>query len=177
MEQDPLPPSTPRPERPEPPPHREQRAATGGIALVLIGIFFLLNNFFPNTVGRSFLLLVGVAFLLAYFMGRRRVGFLIPGGIVSGLGLGVLLAQWFPGRESGGIVLLCMAAGFGSIWIFERSQRWALIPGGILALIGAFVLTSELAGLGDLRLWWPAILILLGLWVLLSRVQASRRGG
>lgn len=151
----------------------------GGIVLVLAGIFFLLNNLFPMEMGRAFLLLVGAAFLLAYFLGSRKVGFLIPGGIVSGLGLGTLLSQFAPGgpgRESGGITLLGLGLGFGSIWLFERHHQWSLLTGVILGLIGAFVFATELGEFRDVSRWWPVVLVLIGGWLLFRRAQVARRG-
>lgn len=177
MEQDELPPPASSPLLPEPPPQRRPRGGAAGIILVIAGIFFLLVNFFPRQVGPSFLLLVGVAFLAAYFLGGRHVGFLIPGGIIAGLGVGVLVAQTSPGQESGGIILVCLALGFVAIWVFERGHQWSLIPGGILAAIGAFVLSNELVQLNYVARWWPAILILVGLWALIRRAQSAGRGG
>lgn len=175
MQQDELPPPASKPEVPQPPRHRRTGGAVGGIILIIAGIFFLLANIFPRQVGPSFPLLVGLAFLTAYFLGQRNVGFLIPGGIIAGTGLGVLLAQLIPDRESGGIIVLCLGLGFIAIWLFERGHQWALIPGGILVVIGAFVASSELAQL-NLGRWWPAVLILVGLGVLVRRAQAARRG-
>jgi len=70
-----------------------------------------------------------------------------------------------------------MGLGFITIRLFERSHQWSLIVGGILAAIGAFILAGEVAELRDLGRWWPALLILLGLWVLMRRIQAAGRGG
>lgn len=166
-------PPTPSPP-PEPLPHRKRRVAVGGIVLVLLGLFFLLSNFFPGERGSSFLLLVGVAFLAGYLLGGRNARFLIPGGIVSGLGLGVYLENWLPRSESGGVVLLGLGLGFVAIWLLERGQRWALIAGGVLAAIGALALSGQLVR-WDVGTWWPAVLVLVGLWLLFRRAWAAGR--
>lgn len=178
MQSDELAPETPSPAATSPP-YRQRmvrQGGMGGIGLVLAGIFFLLNNLFPMEMGRVFLLLVGVAFFLAYLLGSRRVGFLIPGGIVSGLGLGTLLAQWLPGRESGGITLLGLGLGFGSIWVLERHHQWSLLTGAILTAIGVFVLAGDLAEFRDVGRWWPVVLVLVGGWLLFRRAQAASKG-
>ncbi|MDP2659633.1 MAG: hypothetical protein Q8R28_02765 [Dehalococcoidia bacterium] len=168
----------PAPESPPPhlPPGREGGVAIGGILLILIGIWFLIGNLSSLDVGRGVLLIVGIGFLLAYFLGRRNVGFLIPGGILSGIGLGTVLEPL--GRETqGGVVLVCMGLGFLTIWVFERRHAWASITGVVLAAIGVYNLTRGIPAVEDAGRWWPILLILFGVWILYRRLQPTRRGG
>ena len=60
-----------------------------GVIVIGIGVFFLLGQFVPD-VGRWIPLFIGLAFLAA-FMAKREYGFLIPGCIVSGVGVGIVL--------------------------------------------------------------------------------------
>ncbi|MDO8688589.1 MAG: hypothetical protein Q7R39_01005 [Dehalococcoidia bacterium] len=168
----------PAPESPPPhlPPRREGGVAIGGILLILVGIWFLVGNLSSLDIGRAFLLVLGIGFLLAYFLGRRNVGFLIPGGILSGIGLGTVLEPL--GRETqGGVVLVCMGFGFLTIWVFERRHVWAAIAGGVLAAIGVYNLTRGIAAVEEAGRWWPVLLIFLGGWILYRRIQPTRRGG
>jgi hypothetical protein len=165
-----------------PPPQgpHERRVPTWGAILIFVGTFFLIANLLPQDVGSSFLLMVGLTFLAAYYLGRRNVGFLIPGGIVSGLGLGVLLTSAVLPREYGGIVILCLGLGFIYIWASERDHLWSLIPGGILTVLGAVLVASEVYGAQTAQLlsrWWPLILVGIGLWILLRRVVRGVGGG
>ncbi len=157
-------------------PGREGGVAIGGILLVLIGIWFLVGNLSSLDIGRAFLLVLGVGFLLAYFLGRRHAGFLIPGGVLTGTGLGIVLEPLgFEAR--GGVSLICMGLGFLTIWIFERRHRWAVIAGGILAAIGVYNLTRGIPAVEYAGRWWPILLVFLGGWILYRRLQSNRSGG
>ena len=89
---------------------------------------------------------VGIgAMLLGIGAIRRWLGFIIPGSIVLGGGLGVYLA-WGTGLAPNalaqtGLMLVCFAFGWIAISVFSRKVTdqfvwWPLIPGGILAMVG-----------------------------------------
>jgi uncharacterized membrane protein (UPF0136 family) len=101
----------------------------------------------------------------------RHAGLMIAGGILSGLGLGLLLVtrHVFPETGSAGIIILALGAGFLvisplSMLFSNRTQLWPLLPGSLLALIGMLLLIGSV-GL-DILSWarslWPLILIVLG---------------
>lgn len=161
-----------------------------GVVIVGVGVFLLLAQLVPD-IGRWIPLLIGLIFLAA-FVPQREYGFLIPGCIVGGVGVGVILAGVVEDPWSGAAVLLSIAGGFIAIWVvsvlIRRVDRdwprgssrdaaqalwWPLIPGGILALIGLIVLAEE--GLeSDLLRWWPLLIIGAGIVVLVSAL--TRRG-
>jgi hypothetical protein len=121
---------------------------------------------------------LGALFLLLGIV-QREAGWIIPGGILSGIGLGIVLNEGpfnlFPGLEDGGVFMLSFAAGWGLITLLtavftKETHWWALIPGGIMALIGAAVLWGGLFanGLELLGTLWPLALIIIGLAILLN---------
>lgn len=152
----------------------------GGVALILIGGILMAGRLLDST-GLGYLVLptLGVLFL-GWGILTRTAGLLIPGGVMGGIGLGVLLlAGPFAGRAGdteGAVFMLSFALGWGLITLLsalftDETQWWALIPGGIMAaiggalLFGGFALTLlEFAGTV-----WPVVLVLAGLWVLLRR--------
>jgi hypothetical protein len=122
-------------------------------------------------LGGWVVLIIGLGFLGAFAF-IRLYGFLIPGGIMTGLGAGILVAQSIKLNEEayGGVIVLGLGLGFLSIWAIGATVRvaghhfWPLIPGGILAAIGvALLIGGQAVGLLD---YWPIVIIGLGVIVL-----------
>ena len=143
-----------------------------GLILVVIGIVALLFRWLPDALsdnlGQFLLLGLGVIFL-AVGIATREDGWFIPGGILSGLGAGVLLVS-SPlaarlGGDEGGWFLLAFAGGWFLIPLLtaifaEETHWWALIPGGIIAVVG---LAALYGGLFASALEWAGRLWPLGL--------------
>ncbi len=147
--------------------HDRDRTALGFI-LIAGGVLFLLSQLASfGSFGNLVPLLIGGGFLYAYFSTKPgyRVGFLIPGAILTGIGVGELLEHFAPFRLGGDISALTLGIGFCAIWFFERKHWWALIPGGILVLSGL----STMYVIGSL---WPLALIAIGVYLLYGQ---SRR--
>jgi hypothetical protein len=147
-----------------------------GLVLILGGLLALAGQFVTISLGEYFgtllLLGLGLIFMVAGILTREE-GWFIPGGILTGLGAGVALmaSPWaarLPG-EAGGWFLLVFAAGWALIPIMtaifgDETHWWALIPGGIIGLVGAAVLfggvfIDALEWAGKL---WPLALIVIG---------------
>lgn len=152
-----------------------RRRATGGI-LLLLALTVLIDRYTALEAHLVAPLVLGLAFL-AWALLAREPALLVPGGILSGLGAGVLARR----AVSGGAVLddalflLCFGAGWGLITLlnrtsFNRQVWWPLIPGGIMALLGVL----QLAGPTFRGVWrsagnlWPFVVLGVALWLLLS---------
>jgi hypothetical protein len=155
----------------------------GGLILIGLGLFFLANQFIDfnwDRVGVFFLPALGAIFLLAGIF-TRQVGFIIPGGILSGIGWGaVLVTGPFSGTGDmeGGVFMLAFALGWALITVLtavftSQTHWWPLIPGAIMALIGSGILFGGIfmQGLTLLGQIWPIFLILLGLFVLFQGMR------
>ncbi len=155
----------------------------GGVVLIAIGLLLLaeqvLGRYLGEMRGLFVLPALGIVFL-AWGSVSRKVGLLIPGGILSGLGLGAILVQGplanFSEEATGGVFLLCFASGWLLITIFSAlfarcTVLWPLIPGGIMALIGDGLLAGAegLVALTFLNNAWPVALIAVGLYMILWR--------
>lgn len=166
---------------------KKREGLVGGLILVLIGLIALANQFidfdlFPD-LGLLIVPSIGVLFLLWGIL-TREAGLIIPGGIMSGIGLGILLVaepfEVFSGVDDGGIFMLSFALGWVSITVLtavftEETHWWALIPGAIMGLIGGAVLAggvfeTMLSLLGKL---WPLALIALGIGILQQTVRGK----
>ncbi|MGD8604636.1 MAG: hypothetical protein PVF49_08690, partial [Anaerolineales bacterium] len=123
-----------------------------GAALIALGALFLLAQTLENI---DFALLIvpamGVIFL-AWGLAVRQVGLLVPGGILSGVGVALVLVENvltdLRGDAEGGIFVLAVAAGFVLVWllgtlVLQQKSWWALIPAGLMGLIGAILMIGE----------------------------------
>ena len=118
----------------------------GGLAVSLLASPLRLTDFvlYP-------LLGLGLAFL-AWGLGARLIGLIIPGSLLASIGPGVALA-WGDALANRnrlpvsvslaqtGVMLVCFALGWALITVFSRFVThkfiwWPLIPGGILAMTG-----------------------------------------
>lgn len=157
----------------------------GGIILIGLGLFFLANQFIDfnwDRLGVFFLPALGAIFLAGGIV-TRQAGLVIPGGILSGIGWGAVLVTGpfaDTGDVEGGVFMLTFAAGWALITVLtavftKETHWWALIPGGIMAIIGSGILFGGIfmQGLTLLGQIWPVFLILLGLFVLFQGIKGN----
>ncbi len=157
----------------------------GGVILIGLGLFFLVNQFIDfnwDSVGIYFLPVLGAVFLLAGIF-TRQAGLIIPGGIISGIGWGsVLITGPFSdtGDVEGGVFMLVFALVWALITLLtavftEETHWWPLIPGGIMAIIGGGILFGGvfLQGLTLLGQIWPVFLIALGIYVIFKTAKSK----
>jgi hypothetical protein len=162
----------------------------GGIILILVGLFFLLLQFFPELINwfdiaqQWPLLIVGIGalFMLGALLGTPPLA--IPGSIVGGTGL-ILFYQerssdwsswayiWalYPIFVGLGILLMYALQGNGRKGWEEAKPPF--IVGMVLFLIfwGAF------RGLASLGPFWPILIILGGLWLLWQSRSREKSAG
>jgi hypothetical protein len=152
------------------------------VILIVVGVAGLAARIWQPSgdIGGWVVAAIGLGFLGAFFY-TRIYGYLIPGGIMTGLGLGIVASQsftWSSSESEGGLVVLGLGAGFLSIWaigsLVQLAQHhwWPLIPGGILATVG----TALLIGGGAIRAldYWGVILVAIGLVVIARALMGTR---
>lgn len=162
---------------------QNNRQLVGGLALLLLGLVALAAQFIDvDWLGLLILPTLALIFL-AWGLATRESGFLIPGGILAGLGAGTLLIvgplDAAPEDVKGGAFLLTFALGWALIPILstlftKERHLWALIPGAIMALIGGALLLGGVAMdlLELLGNWWPVILIAAGLILIFQQLRS-----
>ena len=141
-----------------------------GIVLLAVGVILLLGQITQQPLWS--LLGLGILFLVAYFA-TREYGFLVPGGILVGLGVGLLLQVRGGADANPAVFMVPFGLGFVAIWVLDRlysreSNWWPLVPGGALVAVG-LALKQGGAALDLLEtagVWWPVILIAIGGWFL-----------
>lgn len=157
----------------------------GGIILILVGLFLLINQFaswrLPESAG--FLILPAIAAVMwaAGFV-MRDSGYFVPAGIIGGLGMGIIAEtnpfNWLllSDLPEGAPFMFAFAVGWLSIVVMSAVigddwHWWAFIPATIFALIGGTVAFGGVfeVMLSALGKGWPIILIAIGLKSLFSR--------
>lgn len=160
---------------------KRKNGLVGGVVLISIGLLALIGQFVDwrpeANLGLYILPILGAIFLV-WGIVTRNAGPMIPGGILSGLGLGILLLEtvsWPEGMDEGGVFLLAFALGWALITMLTavftpKIHWWPLIPGGIIAVVGLAVLYGGVfwQALNLMNLVWPLLLILLGLSVIFN---------
>lgn len=149
---------------------KEQRI--NGVFLIILGVLALGWQFLDfDWAGWMVVPVIGLCFLVWGVLTRSE-GLIIPGGIMSGIGLGLFLMMSLPveGAGEGGLFMLGFAGGWVLIVVMtaiftNETQWWALIPAlvmGMIALLtfGATWVTGVFAILGQL---WPLILVGVGI--------------
>lgn len=146
-----------------------------GFVLLLIAGWALLDRYTVFNVQLAVPLLLGVVFT-GWSIVTKEWGLLVPGGILTGIGMGILLMRSTDLSRAGesGVFLLSFAGGWLMITllsaaVFKRRVLWPLIPGLVMAALA----TAELAGSEfrqAMRLvqdYWPWALLAVAGWLLL----------
>ena len=150
-----------------------------GVILIAIGGTIAAVTWF-GAPGEAVVLAIGLVFLAAY-AGTRTYGFLVPGGIMTGLGVGILFQPFFPDAYNGSPVLLGLGLGFIGIWVLDQlvtgrqTRWWPLVPGLGLVAIGALVGAGAYAALDTVATYTvPILLIVIGAWFLIRPRRSVR---
>jgi hypothetical protein len=147
-----------------------------GVILIVVGVTLFAVQLL-HLDADVIVLVIGLVFGTAY-AGIRRYGLLIPAGILTGLGTGILLEDF---GVMGEPVVLGLGLGFLAIYgvdLLTSGARgpgrwWPLIPGAILTVIAGAESTFGAEGARVIQQGWPILLIAVGAWLLLrGRISA-----
>lgn len=152
-----------------------------GVFLVLFGGLLIVEQLFPGAraIGSGLVVAVGVAFLITYAVNRRILQ-LYAGAILTAVSLPSLLADLNVIRGGSGWGTFFLGIAFLLIALIRAGTKgglgWQAILGGILALVGgAEVAEREITNFPSLeRLLWPALILVVGIWIVARSVGARR---
>jgi len=127
---------------------RRQRRSLGpgpdrtlGVVAGAVGFVALVGIAFEGL--RPWAIVLAALVCLLGFVSSRAYRFAVPGGVLGGFGVGVLLASVTPANEiAGAVFFLAFAGGFVFVWLLgmlaEPADRhpWPLVAAAIIALVG-----------------------------------------
>ena len=146
-----------------------------GLLLILIGGFslityiFHLNNELIHHLWFLCVLIPGLYFEMNYFQTRKNRGQLVPGGILTVIGLLFcfeILTRWDYSNYTWPIYLLAVAFGLFQLYLYDHQDKGLLIPITILCLI-SFLFYLQLFISSSLLL--AICLIIIGLYILFQK--------
>jgi hypothetical protein len=159
--------------------HDNWWAAIPGFTLAGLSGLIAMGTLFPWMAdrfgGSLFLGSIGLAFWAVYAVRREHWWAVIPGGVLFTLAFVAFLGSAEDsGFGAGGAFFLGLAATFALVYVLptpEGRMTWAIIPAGILAVMGVLLL----AAMGNLINYvWPIALIGGGLVLVLRTLRMSR---
>lgn len=125
------------------------RLLLGGL-LVLVGIAALFDSLnilpFGGLLWGSLFGLGGLAFILYMIQNKEAWWAIIPGVVLLGLAIIILVSSIFPNFEGGigGFILFaCISLAFWIVYSMNHKFWWAIIPGGVLASLAITVLVDN----------------------------------
>ena len=148
---------------------RGKRNIVVGVALILLGIIFLLQNFDVIRVENwwaAFVIAIGISFFFGWFYDRTQTGLLLPGSILVILGCQFLFLHWdWP------IFIMAPAVGFWLMYFLGHEDRGVLVPAFVLTVIALVFWLQD----SFLEEYWPVLFIVAGIGLLFWRHPENSR--
>ena len=140
---------------------------------IAVAVFMAERDLVPDYAVATIILAgVGLPFLLVFFADRQHWWGLIPAMTMGGIALGIFFEGTgvIDGEVVGAFVVGGISLGFLSIYLIDRKQWWALIPGGAMGIVTLFLLLATAT-----QYVVPVVMILLGLLLLRGSLGGGRR--
>ena len=146
-----------------------------GFLLILVGVtslvtyVFHLENYLVHNLWFLLILIPGLYFEMNYFQTKKNPGQLVPGGILTVIGLLFcfeILTRWDYSNYTWPIYLLAVAFGLLQLYLYDHKDKGLLIPITILCFISLlfyvqlFISSSLLLAI---------CLIIIGLYILFQK--------
>lgn len=148
-----------------------------GVFLILLGIFILLiqigrftwYDFWPILITAA-----GLLFIIGFFINKENYGLLMPGSILLIIGILFLYltqSHWYYMENLWPTFILAPGIGFFMMHFFGPKKDKLWIPGMILVLLSVIFYAQFCFYFR----YWPIILILLGIYLILSKPKNKEK--
>jgi hypothetical protein len=146
-----------------------------GLTLLGIGEIIAVDTFLPQyeeILGAPvFMGFISLSFWIIYLTNRENWWAVIPGGVLLSIAIFIGFESLFPDVEMVGVFFLGLGLTFvlvAYLPVQEGRMRWALIPAGVLLLMGIIFLGTAFS---LLEIIGPAALVLAGLYLIYRTVR------
>jgi hypothetical protein len=154
------------------------RLALQGLALIIIGIIFILGNFGAfnpdwEVVFAWIILIMGVLFWIGFGMDRHRDFLIMPGTIMVIFGIMFFLIanyDWATIDNMGPLFILAPALGLYFTYLISRKSRSVLITAAVLGVISLIFLLNSVP---VLKYIWPILTVALGVYIIANPVKKA----
>ncbi len=144
-----------------------------GVTFVVLGIVFLLEDLNIVLFNWSlYVILTGIAFLLAFWLNKENLLFILPATVLIVYGLLFFYCQisgWQHIALLWPVLLVAPGLGFLLMYVRQTNRQLYLYPGAILSAFGLLFFLRKI----NYIKYWPVLLIIIGL-VLIVRFYLQR---
>jgi hypothetical protein len=139
---------------------------------LLLGVLITLEEGFhvgDEAIAPGILAGIGLPFLYVYFRNRDNWWALIPAYamLILATMIGLLEFNLLTDFAIPAFIMLAIAVPFLFVYLINNENSWALIPAGITGLMGLGFLFGTDIG----KYFTPAVMVLLGIWILLRQFR------
>jgi len=143
------------------------------VLLAIAGLIFFSETYIMAGVFVPFYVLaaIGLPFLIVFLRDREQWWALIPAYVLFAVGLMVVLLDMriLVDMLTPAYIMFAIAIPFFVVFARNSKNWWALIPGGIMAIIGFSFMIAESA----VQYVTPVVLIVVGVWIILWQFRKS----
>lgn len=158
-----------------------------GIILIVIGIILIIQKVFLISIFSwehfwpIFVLILGLSFEFSYFFKKRAPGILVPGGILTTLGILFFFetfTDWNFSAYIWPIYPLSVAIGLFQLYLYSGRNSGILVPVSILTAVSVIsfisIMMHGLSWLFQSSLLWGGALILIGVLILFKSLFSKK---
>ncbi|HOO74846.1 MAG: hypothetical protein H7A31_01675 [Thermotogae bacterium] len=152
-----------------------------GIFLIAVGVLILLRNYLNiniwDLLWPMFMVIPGLGFEIEYFSERKNPGVLVPGGVLTFIGLFMYVNVFTNFRYMDMLwpfFMLAPAIGLFQLYYFGTKEKGLLVPVSILSFLTLIFLAVNFSTVEIGSLIIAAVLIIAGLFIMFRTIRGGK---